>query len=342
MGRPPAGPTRKVSTLKQLDSVVETVVQAGVEANTTRSYNTAVKAWLRFCGQYHLRPDGFHINKQFERFAGFLLAAGNLANTVKTYTGAVRAWARARGYTVCKRSFVEKRIVQFIEAQHGKTPLRKRGLTAAQLSTVCARLKLSRAHQDKMWLALVTVATFGLLRSEHFSAGGHSAVGQGTRIIHWDDVLWDTTGKGIFIILHRGKRQREPVGVWLPKLTNTSGVCCPVRALRDWWQYSRSRLRRGEVPSGPVFSSAKSRGCPLPYEEALGWAHALGVSLGLGGTALGTHTWRRTGLWLAESAKLTEDDCKLIGRWHSGVWRSYSSQALRRGQLCARMAKALG
>jgi len=315
--------------------MITTAIQSSVEPNTARAYRSAVRNWQQFCAAYGLAENNFNSNAQFHRFVGHLMSKGCAASTLKTYTSSVRAWAKAQGHRVCRPDFVETKLIKSVARAHGAVPYRKQGLTGQQFKAVCQSLARSPTAHNLMWKALITVATFALLRSEHFS---ETAAGRGhSRALQWADVLWAEDGSGVFLVLRKGKRQRAPVGVWLPRLSSARS-CCPVAALRDWWR----TVQKSDFPNkvaGPVFRGAS--GSALTYDDALSWVHQLGVQLGLGPTALGTHTFRRTGLWLAEAADMSEDECKLIGRWHSGVWREYSQRAFQRGQLCQRMAASL-
>ena len=184
---------------------------------------------------------------------------------------------------------------------------------------------------EQMFFATSLFLFFTLLRKAHVAQKGGVSTQQ---TINRQDVRLTADDKFLLTVTHTKTVQfQQRVLQWiLPRLQDSTDVCCPTRQLALYLQRTQTALPSDQ----PLFQSLGADGKyrPLRYYAFIRIFKAHIARAGLDPDHFAGHSFRRGGATFAMDAGLSDTLIMAMGDWSSDAWLKYVA-ATQRLRVCA-------
>ena len=247
---------------------------------------------------------------------------GCKAGTAKYYMTGVQTLHTELGTDIKPlRMPLVKRTLKGIERiPRPPTTTPKLPITVAVLSQLSHFINLKTHHDRTLW-AMMTLATYGLLRCGEITMDTHDR-DRYPKLRHWNM----SPDGALATFLPQSKNDPTRTGTPIFVARNNSPTC-PVNAVHTMLSYHPAPLR----PNSPLFSLDGSS--PITRYGFLKSVSSLLSRAGLDSSQYSGHSFRRGGAQSAYDTGLPIDDLQLIGRWKSlDVARRYFGLTLHKLQ----------
>ena len=283
-------------------------------ASTQASYQTHLRAYLRFCIFYSVNPVPI---SQFELLAYIAFLARSLKPTsITNYLNIIRLLHLDAGYeNPLLNNFAVQNLKKGIARQLGSPPEQKLPITSQILLNIKHRLDFMAAGDVCFWAALV-VGFFGFLRKSTLLPISNPKPGDAC-IRRCDLDMPDNHTVVLYIKKTKTIQCNERVLI-MPYVASPGNPLCPVRAIIDLLTVAPID------PQLPLFSYEDSEGVKS-------WTHSSFVKklkdllkdMGLDPTKYSGHSLRRGGATLGFQLGLSLPQVKNRGDWKSSAVENY-------------------
>lgn len=298
---------------------MERYFQHGLAPATRRSYGSAQKRYLSFCGQHHLSP--VPCSEQILcQFAAHVAGAGVKASSIKCYLSAVRQLQIAKGEgdpgisQMVKLQQVVKGI-KSAQAKDGVKSLPRLPISPAHLVAIKGVWERGGLSRDKVMLwAATMLCFFGFLRSGEVGIPSEKAFDEGVHLTIRDvqvDSVENPQSVQVRIKASKTDPFRQGVLVYVGR---TDKPLCPVAAILAYL------VVRGKRP-GPLFTFADGK--PLVRLRFVAEIRQALADAGVDPRPYSGHSFRSGAATTAASQGVEDATIKMLGRWKSSAYQLY-------------------
>ena len=234
--------------------------------------------------------------------------------TLRLHISAIRSLHVDHGkYLKLENMWRLKRVLDGVDRTIGvKAPVRAAPLTTELLNRVATTIDFNN-HNDRVFFAICTTATYGLLRLAEVvantAAGPHPLLRQHLQVIN---------GKELLLTVARSKTDQLAQGFQLPLAANGT-LSCPVHALV--LQYINRSPFITASPHTPLFLLEHNQ---APTRDWVVKRLRLAIGkLGLQPQQFSGHSFRRGGTTSLAHAGVPDHLIQQMGRWKSATYQAY-------------------
>lgn len=287
------------------------LLQASLASNTSRTYDTAVKAFNSFRSAYQLQPDWPACPAHIVLFITYCFESGLAPRTISTYVSGLAFYHKTRGWYDVNQLFIVNKVLQGCHRLK-KTVDYRAPLTMQMLVDITQLLSqiCHDVYEMRLFQAVFSVTFFGLFRVSEVVVTDSDL----RRPLQVDDVVISSDTQFILLVLRVSKTNQSGPPTKF-KISREQDVrICPVRLM---FKYLAIRPKI----SGPVFCHANGR--PLTRSQFSGVLFKTIARSKYYSGNLMTHSFRigrasqLAALGVPEAALMT------MGRWRSHAYKVY-------------------
>ena len=329
------------SSFPRLATLLDEAITGHVVPSTLSGYKSAVSSFESFCAAHGV--PAFPVDMLWLCSWLVFSAMSVSVPSLKVYLAGIRFECGSRGliWAGNGNEFV-RRTIRFLKRRYGCVSSRNKvPISISLISKLCPFLPgwpvvHSMSHDDRLWIAASVIATMGFLRGGEFLSSPSSS----RPVLRGRHVIEVCSGG----LQHVSVAIAQPKSRWWLPFETARCFQAPSGCLLDpVWLLSvyRSLSTVALGPDLPAFrladGSTLSRNWMVGRTVQLLALADIHVVDSLGAPAsVFASSWRAGGVVSAKAAKIGDDVIKILGRWASNAWTSYSSSSLHDLRFAAR------
>ena len=293
---------------------------------TIKAYTSASRQYWDFAGRLGILHHGRLAYPSEEDLVYFVtqraVVRGNMPGTIHGLLHGIQAYFVANGFPKCLQSRdgvplpLLQQAVRAIKRRYGKPKKQRLPVTATLLKEIVRWLRRMKRAGWRMFVALFTLAMYGLLRVGEVTSG--------TRSTH--DAMRDACVSDV-VVTNGGDGEPSSMTFKIKvskvdcfrrgsviTLHATGTTDCPVAAMVDYLRHDDSgsddalfRTRKGNATRNDVAKELKTALSGIGIDES----------------NFNTHSFRSGGCCTLAAAGYGESVISIFGRWASSCWKQY-------------------
>ena len=292
-----------------------TLLNQGLRFSTRSSYSAGQRAYLEFCKNFGVSNPIPATEESLSFFITHL--ARKLAHgTIKSYLFAVRSLHVDLGLpSPLEKCLVLERLLAGVKEVKGKDARPSRlPVTTEVIARFAHLLDSNQTHETRLFLAICTMGTYGLLRSGEFLTDSINA----TPKLLWSQID-QLSNSYIKVTFLASKSDPFRFGFTAPFFRNDS-PSCPVSCFLAYKNQLNPSLLE---PHLPVF--VLEDGTPVSKSWVVSNLRKYADAIGLQGQRFAGHSFRKGGASSLAAAGVNDSVIKTLGRWKSWSYQLYIS-----------------
>lgn len=317
------------SCLAGLEHKVHALLTMGIRENTSRTYSSAQRDFLKFCHEFHLLPLPASEQTLLLYIAYTQARAesrGNArigsikASSLHVYLAAIRSLHVMQGHPPPPTASPRVQLVLKAIDEAGPGPARKFPITYVMLGRICHLF--SDSYDDKVWQAALTLGFFGALRGAEFALDvSHSGNPMSPPLLLSQLSFGHDHGRP-FMLVKVSRSKTMPHGFVKPIGCTATPIC----AVCAMWSYLLNRKTRESIfPHSYVFQFGN--GVVLSKAMLNSKIKSLVSALHLDPSKFSSHSLRAGAATTAGLVGFADWEIKSLGGWASSTYTSYIRQA---------------
>ena len=283
--------------------------EAALAPNTRASYRSGLNRYIKFCRQTSALP--FPLIQIVLQLFVTSLARQLKYVTIKVYLCGIQYESIILGHPEQISSMPKLHyVMRGIRRSHPSNSVQRLPITPSHLRDMVNFVHncLFSDHDKAMWVSLILIAFFGLLRVSEYTCPSKNKFDHAIHLTP-SDIEFSKCGNIVHIAIKASKTDPFRIGFKI-RVCRIGGILCPVTAMQKYLTYRGTKL-------GPLFVLSSGDFISRKFVSAF-----LQMTLP-NSINLNTHSFRIGGASAAASCGIPDSAIKILGRWSSDCYKRY-------------------